>query len=158
GLYPIARQALRLMKTGSYFAIETLMSVAAIGALFIGATAEAAMVLLLFLIGERLEGWAASRARKGVSALMALKPETATRLRNGEREEVAINSLRPGDVIEVAAGGRLPADGKLVSGFASFDESALTGESIPVERATGEKVPAGATSVDRLVTLEVLSE
>lgn len=158
GLYPIARQALRLMKTGSYFAIETLMSVAAIGALFIGATAEAAMVLLLFLIGERLEGWAASRARKGVSALMALKPETATRLRNGEREEVAINSLRPGDLIEVAAGGRLPADGKLVSGFASFDESALTGESIPVERATGEKVPAGATSVDRLVTLEVLSE
>ncbi|HEE0142405.1 TPA: Zn(II)/Cd(II)/Pb(II) translocating P-type ATPase ZntA [Citrobacter youngae] len=158
GLYPIARQALRLMKTGSYFAIETLMSVAAIGALFIGATAEAAMVLLLFLIGERLEGWAASRARKGVSALMALKPETASRLRNGEREEVAINSLRPGDVIEVAAGGRLPADGKLVSGFASFDESALTGESIPVERATGEKVPAGATSVDRLVTLEVLSE
>ncbi|MFQ0835178.1 Zn(II)/Cd(II)/Pb(II) translocating P-type ATPase ZntA [Citrobacter gillenii] len=158
GLYPIARQALRLMKTGSYFAIETLMSVAAIGALFIGATAEAAMVLLLFLIGERLEGWAASRARKGVSALMALKPETAVRLRNGEREEVAINSLQPGDVIEVAAGGRLPADGKLVSGFASFDESALTGESIPVERATGDKVPAGATSVDRLATLEVLSE
>jgi Cd2+/Zn2+-exporting ATPase len=71
---------------------------------------------------------------------------------------VAINSLQPGDVIEVAAGGRLPADGKLVSGFASFDESALTGESIPVERATGDKVPAGATSVDRLVTLEVLSE
>ncbi|HHT2967697.1 Zn(II)/Cd(II)/Pb(II) translocating P-type ATPase ZntA [Citrobacter koseri] len=158
GLYPIARQALRLMKTGSWFAIETLMSVAAIGALFIGATAEAAMVLLLFLIGERLEGWAASRARKGVSALMALKPETATRLRDGVREEVAINTLQPGDIIEVAAGGRLPADGRLVSGFASFDESALTGESIPVERSTGEKVPAGATSVDRLVTLEVLSE
>lgn len=158
GLFPIARQALRLIKTGSWFAIETLMSVAAIGALFIGATAEAAMVLLLFLIGERLEGWAASRARKGVSALMALKPETATRLRDGVREEVAINTLQPGDIIEVAAGGRLPADGKLVSGFASFDESALTGESIPVERATGDKVPAGATSVDRLVTLEVLSE
>ena len=65
GLFPIARQALRLMRSGSWFAIETLMSVAAIGALFIGATAEAAMVLLLFLIGERLEGWAASRARKG---------------------------------------------------------------------------------------------
>lgn len=108
GLYPIARQALRLMKSGSWFAIETLMSVAAIGALFIGATAEAAMVLLLFLIGERLEGWAASRARKGVSALMALKPETATRLRDGVREEVAINTLRPGDIIEVAAGGVYP--------------------------------------------------
>ncbi len=65
GLWPVARRALRLIKSGSWFAIETLMSVAAIGALFIGATAEAAMVLLLFLIGERLEGWAASRARQG---------------------------------------------------------------------------------------------
>ena len=158
GLFPIARQALRLMKSGSWFAIETLMSVAAIGALFIGATAEAAMVLLLFLIGERLEGWAASRARKGVSALMALKPETATRVVNGTRETVAITTLRPGDVIEVAAGGRLPADGALLTATASFDESALTGESIPVERAAGEKVSAGATSVDRLVQLTVLSE
>ncbi len=158
GLFPIARQALRLMKSGSWFAIETLMSVAAIGALFIGATAEAAMVLLLFLIGERLEGWAASRARKGVSALMALKPETATRVVNGTRETVAITTLRPGDVIEVAAGGRLPADGALLTATASFDESALTGESIPVEREAGEKVPAGATSVDRLVQLTVLSE
>ena len=158
GLFPIARQALRLMKSGSWFAIETLMSVAAIGALFIGATAEAAMVLLLFLIGERLEGWAASRARKGVSALMALKPETATRVVNGTRETVAITTLRPGDVIEVAAGGRLPADGALLTATASFDESALTGESIPVEREAGEKVPAGSTSVDRLVQLTVLSE
>jgi len=158
GLFPIARQALRLMKSGSWFAIETLMSVAAIGALFIGATAEAAMVLLLFLIGERLEGWAASRARKGVSALMALKPETATRVVNATREPVAISALRPGDVIEVAAGGRLPADGRLATATASFDESALTGESIPVERSAGEKVPTGATSVDRLVQLTVLSE
>ncbi|EKI0254993.1 Zn(II)/Cd(II)/Pb(II) translocating P-type ATPase ZntA [Enterobacter asburiae] len=158
GLFPIARQALRLMKSGSWFAIETLMSVAAIGALFIGATAEAAMVLLLFLIGERLEGWAASRARKGVSALMALKPETATRVVNDTRETVAISTLRPGDVIEVSAGGRLPADGELLTATASFDESALTGESIPVERTVGEKVPAGATSVDRLVQLKVLSE
>ena len=158
GLFPIARQALRLMKSGSWFAIETLMSLAAIGALFIGATAEAAMVLLLFLIGERLEGWAASRARQGVSALMALKPDTAIRVRDGVRETVAQRDLRPGDVIEVAAGGRLPADGQLLSPFASFDESALTGESVPVERNAGERVAAGATSVDRLVQLTVISE
>ncbi len=134
------------------------MSVAAIGALFIGATAEAAMVLVLFLIGERLEGWAANRARQGVSALIALKPETATRLNGDQRETVALGELHPGDVIEVAAGGRLPADGKLLSPFASFDESALTGESVPVERRQGESVAAGATSVDRLLMLEVLSE
>ncbi|NIF33913.1 Zn(II)/Cd(II)/Pb(II) translocating P-type ATPase ZntA [Enterobacter sp. Cy-643] len=158
GLWPIARQAVRLIRSGNWFAIETLMSVAAVGALFIGATAEAAMVLLLFLIGERLESYAASRARRGVSALMALKPDVAIRLRDGERETVAQADLRPGDVIEVAAGGRLPADGRLLSGFASFDESALTGESVPVERQQGEKVAAGSTSVDRLVQLEVISE
>ncbi|WP_434638359.1 Zn(II)/Cd(II)/Pb(II) translocating P-type ATPase ZntA [Klebsiella sp. I138] len=158
GLWPVARQAVRLIRSGSWFAIETLMSVAAIGALFIGATAEAAMVLLLFMIGERLEGWAASRARQGVSALMALKPDTATRLRDGVRETVAQRDLRPGDVIEVAAGGRLPADGQLNTPFASFDESALTGESVPVERHSGERVAAGATSVDRLVQLTVISE
>ncbi len=65
---------------------------------------------------------------------MALKPETATRVIDGQRETVAINTLRPGDVIEVPAGGRLPADGALVTATASFDESALTGESIPVAR------------------------
>ena len=80
---------------------------------------------------------------------MALKPETATRVNEGKRETVAINTLRPGDVIEVAAGGRLPADGALVTATASFDESALTGESIPVERAAGEKslpVPPASTA------------
>jgi Cd2+/Zn2+-exporting ATPase len=158
GLWPIARQAVRLIRSGNWFAIETLMSVAAVGALFIGATAEAAMVLLLFLVGERLESYAASRARRGVSALMALKPEVATRIRNGEKETVSLSDLRPGDVIEVSAGGRLPADGRLLSGAASFDESALTGESVPVEREKNEKVPAGSTSVDRLVQLEVISE
>ena len=158
GLFPIVRQSLRLMRSGSWFAIETLMSVAAIGALFIGATAEAAMVLLLFLVGERLEGWAASRARRGVSALMALKPDTAIRVVNGERQTVMAQDLRPGETIEVPAGGRLPVDGRLLSPFASFDESALTGESLPVEHTTGDSIPAGATSVDRLVTLEVVSK
>ncbi len=89
---------------------------------------------------------------------MALKPDTAIRLRNGVRETVAQRDLRPGDVIEVAAGGRLPADGQLLSPFASFDESALTGESVPVERQAGERVAAGATSVDRLAEPPVISE
>ncbi|MCQ4093822.1 zinc/cadmium/mercury/lead-transporting ATPase [Erwinia persicina] len=158
GVWPIGRSALRLMRSGSPFSIETLMTVAAVGALFIGATAEAAMVLLLFMLGERLESFAAGRARKGVTALMALKPDTALRLRAGQRENVAVSDLRPGDVIEVAAGARLPADAKLLSRFASFDESALTGESVPVERQQNETIAAGCLSVDRLVQLEVMSE
>ena len=157
GVYPIALSALRLMRSGSPFSIETLMSVAAIGALFIGATAEAAMVLLLFMLGERLESFAASRARKGVTALMALKPDQAIRVNGATRENVPVSTLRPGDCIEVAAGARLPADAKLLSPFASFDESALTGESLPVERQQGEAIAAGCLSVDRLVLLEVVS-
>ncbi|EOU9528381.1 Zn(II)/Cd(II)/Pb(II) translocating P-type ATPase ZntA [Cronobacter dublinensis] len=157
GLFPVARQAWRLTRSGNPFAIETLMSVAATGALIIGASEEAAMVLLLYLVGERLEGWAANRARSGVSALVALRPETAVRLRGDARETVAISALQPGDVIEVAAGGRLPADGRLLDVTASFDESALTGESLPVEHQPGDNIPAGATSVDRLVSLEVTS-
>ncbi|KEA50749.1 zinc ABC transporter ATPase [Mangrovibacter sp. MFB070] len=157
GLWPVARQALKSIKTGSPFSIETLMTVAALGALFIGATAEAAMVLLLFMLGEHLEGYAAQRARSGVSALMALKPDTATRLRDGQRETVPAESLRPGDIIEIAAGGRLPADGTLNDDIASFDESALTGESVPVVHRQYDVVPAGSTSVENRVTLTVVS-
>ncbi|MBU9862629.1 zinc/cadmium/mercury/lead-transporting ATPase [Rahnella aceris] len=156
GLWPVLRQAIRQTRAGSPFAIETLMSIAAIGALFIGATAEAAMVLLLFMVGERLEAFASSRARSGVKALMALIPDTAVRIVNGKSETVPVSSLRPGDIIEIAAGARLPADAVLQSA-ASFDESALTGESVPVDHLAGEKVPAGSLCVDRLARLEVAS-
>ncbi|QGY27613.1 zinc/cadmium/mercury/lead-transporting ATPase [Pantoea cypripedii] len=158
GLLPVARSAWRLLRSGSPFSIETLMTLAAAGALVIGAHAEAAMVLLLFQLGERLEAYAATRARRGVTALMALRPDTAIRVRGAQRQQVALADLQPGDVIEVAAGGRLPADGELLDQSASFDESALTGESVPVARQPGETVMAGATSVDRLVMLKVLSE
>ncbi|WP_239953441.1 zinc/cadmium/mercury/lead-transporting ATPase [Pantoea sp. Z09] len=158
GLWPVARSAWRRARSGSPFTIEMLMSVAAAGALLIGAHAEAAMVLLLFLLGERLEAFAAARARSGVTQLMALRPESATRIAGDKRESVALAALRPGDLIEVAAGGRLPVDGRLLNDEASFDESALTGESLPVTREKGEALLAGAASVDRLVRIEVTSK
>ncbi|EPQ5228139.1 zinc/cadmium/mercury/lead-transporting ATPase [Providencia stuartii] len=158
GLYPIARKSLRLMRTGSPFAIETLMTVAAVGAIFIQATEEAAMVILLFMLGEMLESYSAGRARRGVSALMALVPEDAVLIKDGQKSTIPVAQLRPGDIIEIAPGGRLPTDAVLLSGFASFDESALTGESVPVERNAGEKVAAGCLSVDRSVQMQVVSE
>ncbi|KZX69639.1 zinc/cadmium/mercury/lead-transporting ATPase [Vibrio sp. HI00D65] len=158
GLYPVAKKAVQLARSGTPFAIETLMSVAAFGALYLGETAEAAMVLLLFLIGERLEAFASSRARSGVQALMALVPENATKIINGERVEVAVSELVPGDVIEVAAGSRLPADGQLISDAASFDESALTGESVPVEHTQGNSIMAGAVVVDKVVRITITSK
>ncbi|CDG96928.1 Pb/Cd/Zn/Hg transporting ATPase (P-type ATPase family) [Xenorhabdus bovienii str. puntauvense] len=158
GLYPVATKAIKLIRSGTPFAIETLMSVAAIGALFIDATAEAAMVILLFKVGEVLESYAAGRARRGVSALMALVPEQALLVTGGEKKTVPAADLRPGDIIEIAPGARLPTDAELLSPFASFDESALTGESIPVERQQGEKVAAGCLSVDSAVQMKVISE
>ncbi|MNG82546.1 Lead, cadmium, zinc and mercury-transporting ATPase [compost metagenome] len=162
GLWPVARKAWALTRSGSPFAIETLMTVAALGALFLGETAEAAMVLLLFMLGEHLEAYAAGRARAGVTALMALVPDKALRIRttaeSEEREEVAADELRPGDIIEIAPGARLAADARLLDPLGAFDESALTGESIPVERRQGDKVPAGSLAADRVLRLEVVSE
>ena len=159
GLFPITRQAFNLARNGSPFSIETLMSVAAIGALVLGETAEAAMVLLLFSIGEHLEAFAAGSARKGVQKLMELTPDTALRINsNGSREEVAANILVPGDQVEVLPGSRLPVDGELLTAGVSFDESALTGESVPVEHDVGDKVLAGCLSVDRVARLKVVSE
>ena len=158
GLYPIGKKALSLAKSGTPFAIETLMSVAALGALYLGETAEAAMVLLLFLIGEQLEAFAAHKARSGVQALMALVPDTATKISGGQRIEVSASELQPDDIIEVSPGGRLPADGRLMSSTASFDESALTGESLPIERSEGDNVMAGAVVVDRVVRFTITSK
>ncbi|WP_274880772.1 zinc/cadmium/mercury/lead-transporting ATPase [Vibrio harveyi] len=157
GLYPVAMKAVKLARSGTPFAIETLMSVAALGALYLGETAEAAMVLLLFLIGEKLEAYASSRARSGVQALMDLVPENTTLIVDGERQEVPASQLQPGDIIEVAPGGRMPADGLLMTQAASFDESALTGESVPVEHAEGGKIMAGAVVVDKVVQVKVTS-
>ncbi|MGF1775936.1 zinc/cadmium/mercury/lead-transporting ATPase [Vibrio nomapromontoriensis] len=158
GLMPITKKAFQLAKSGTPFAIETLMSVAAIGALYLGETVEAGMVLLLFLIGERLESFAASKARSGVQALMSLVPEAATVVIDGVRSKKSASELQPGDMIEVAPGDRLPADGELVSTSASFDESALTGESLPVERLIGDNVMAGAVLTDKVVILKVTSK
>lgn len=157
GLLPVANSAWQRIRSGSPFSIETLMTAAAAGALVTGAHAEAAMVLLLFLIGERLEAWAAAQARRGVTALMALRPERATRLQGAQRVTVPLAALQPGDIIEIAAGGRLPVDGELLQSSVSFDESALTGESLPVSHQPGDRLMAGATSVDRLVQIKVTS-
>ncbi|WP_117233261.1 zinc/cadmium/mercury/lead-transporting ATPase [Vibrio maerlii] len=158
GVLPVGKKAVQLAKSGTPFAIETLMTVAALGALYLGETVEAAMVLLLFMLGERLEAYAASRARSGVQALMELVPESATKIVDGQRIEVAAEELKPKDIIEIAAGGRLPADGRLMTQAASFDESALTGESLPVERNKGEQVMAGSVVADQTVQVEITSK
>lgn len=158
GLVPIAKKSLSAIQGGSPFAIETLMSISAIGALFIDATEEAAMVLFLFMIGELLESFSANHARKGVKSLMALMPNDSVVIKNGARLTVPSHQLQPNDVIEVSAGGRLPADAELLSDQADIDESALTGESMPVTYAKNANLSAGTLVVDQTILLRVTSE
>ncbi|MET4693507.1 heavy metal translocating P-type ATPase [Endozoicomonas lisbonensis] len=162
GMVPFIRKSVAQARNGSWFGIETLMSIAAIGALILGETFEATLVLLLFSIGQMLESVAAHKARAGVKSLMELAPDTATRIENGQRiNDVPAEFLQPGDLIEVRPGDRLPVDCILddnSSAIGVFDESALTGESIPVSRLRGEKVMAGSLVVDKVVRVTVVSE
>ncbi|WOS38754.1 Zinc/cadmium/lead-transporting P-type ATPase [Oligella urethralis] len=156
GVLPFARNAIALAKAGTPFSIEMLMSVAALGALVIGETEEAAAVVFLFSVGELLEGVAASRARSGIKSLAALVPSTAILLDpQGEQREVPVASLQANDLILVRPGDRVAADGSIAEGSSSLDESPITGESIPLHKTTGDSVYAGSVNVDGVLQVRV---
>jgi Cd2+/Zn2+-exporting ATPase len=156
GVIPFARKAVALAISGSPFSIETLMSVAAIGALVIGEAEEAAAVVFLFAVGELLESVAAGRARAGIKALASLVPKTAVLLDpNGGQRPVPASSLRVNDLVLVRPGDRVPADGEIVRGTSSLDESPVTGESVPRPKSTGEGVFAGSINVDGVLHVRV---
>ncbi|MFC4171222.1 heavy metal translocating P-type ATPase [Microvirga sp. GCM10011540] len=158
GLVPIARRAIAAAMAGAPFTIETLMAVAAVGAVIIGETEEAAIVVLLFLVGELLEGVAAGRARASIRSLSDLVPKTALIERNGSLEEVAAETLAVGDVIAVRPGDRIPADGMIVSGESAIDEAPVTGESTPKRKGEGETVFAGTINTDGSLRVRVTAE
>lgn len=156
GVFPFARKALVLAKSGSPFSIETLMSVAALGALFIGAAEEAAAVVFLFSVGELLESVAAGRARAGIRALASLVPKTAVLLDpQGGQREVSAASLRVNDHVLVRPGDRVSADGVITQGASSLDESPVTGESIPNSKTVGDSVFAGSINVEGVLQVRV---
>jgi Cd2+/Zn2+-exporting ATPase len=152
---PVIKRAMRLMMNGAFFSIEFLMSVAVIGAVAIGDPLEAGMVVLLFAIGESLEGVAAGQARSGVKSLIKLAPESA-RLVDGDRfEEIDPADLNVDDIVEVRPGERIPADGIIAKGAAEIDNSHLTGESVPEAAEINSEVFAGAIVTDRPVQVRV---
>ena len=157
-LVPFGRRAIALARAGSPFSIETLMCAAALGAVVIGAAAEAAVVVLLFAVGELLENVAAGQARAGIRALASLIPRTARREAGGIIEEVPAASLAVGDVVQVRPGDRLPCDGEIVEGQSALDESPVTGESMPVPRGPGEPVVAGSINADGVLRVRVTRE
>ncbi|NLY65444.1 MAG: heavy metal translocating P-type ATPase [Alcaligenaceae bacterium] len=177
GVFPFARQAVALAIAGTPFSIETLMSVAALGALFIGEAAEAAAVVVLFSLGELLESVAAGRARSGIKTLLSLVPKTATVLLDGcsghahshshshththehkhghGQKQVPVSALRINDRVLVKPGDQVPADGLIVEGASSLDESPITGESVPVAKTGGDRVFAGSINIDGVLQVKV---
>lgn len=155
GLIPIAQRAYQAARAGTPFSIETLMTIAAIGAVFIGAAEEAAAVVFLFLIGELLEGVAAGRARASIKALATLVPKTAWLEDDGATREVAAESLAIGATILVRPGDRIPADGDILSGEGGVDEAPVSGESVPKRKQPGDKVFAGTINLDGALRVRV---
>ncbi len=136
--------------------IDLLMFAAAFGAAALGHYEEGAMLLFLFSLGGAGEELAMSRARNAIEALTKLSPKTAVRLgREGAHEEVLVEDLRIDDWVFVAPGQLVPADGAIIAGRSAINQAAITGESMPVEKTTGDSVFAGTLNGDGALTVQV---
>jgi Cd2+/Zn2+-exporting ATPase len=152
---PVAMHAFKALRHGSVFTIEMLMTIAIVGAIAIGAAEEAAIVVFLFAVGELLEGVAAGRARAGIKALASIAPKTAQLETANGVVETPIEQIEVGSVVVVRPGDRVPADGTILSGTSSVDESALTGESMPKSKGEGELVLAGSINQEAVLRVKV---
>lgn len=156
GVLPFARKAWALSRTGTPFSIEMLMSVAAIGALFIGEAEEAAAVVFLFSVGELFESVAADRARAGIKALTNLIPKNAILIDSeGKQHEVAASTLKVNDIILIRPGDRVSADGEITLGESNIDDSPITGESVPIHKTIADTVFAGSVNLDGVIEVKV---
>ena len=143
GVFPLARRAVAAFRQNP-FSMQTLVTLATLGAMLIGAEAEAAVVVFLFLVGEVLEAYSVAQARRSLYALSELLPRRAYRLKEGGVEEVPLKALRVGDLVREPPGERVPADGVVVSGQASVEEAAFTGEPLPRPKGIGDRVYGGS--------------
>ncbi len=132
--------------TAKVIGIDLLVSVAAIGAVIIGNYWEAAAVTFLFAIGHALEDATLNRTRSALAELVAVAPDVAIVLRDGEQVEVPAHEVALGETVLVKNGAKVPVDGKVTGGTGALDEASITGESIPVEKMTGDQVFAGTIS------------
>ncbi|QIS04515.1 heavy metal translocating P-type ATPase [Nocardia brasiliensis] len=141
------RTAVATVRRGR-FEVDFLMLVAAVGAAMVGKWAEGSVLLFLFSLGHALEEYAMGRAQRSIEALAELAPDTAlVRGPDGAVREVSVDELSIGDVVVVLPNSRLAADGVVVAGVSSVDESSVTGESIPVEKSPVAVAPKSGTPV-----------
>ena len=156
GWNPI-QEALKNCVSGKWFDENFLMTIATIGAIAIGDTAEAAAVMLFYRVGTAFQDRAISNSLRSINALLELSPETAILLEGDTQREVQASSLEIGDQIVVRPGDRVPSDCRIVFGNSSLDKSALTGESIPEAVGVGDVMLSGAVNIEWALTAEVLA-
>ena len=152
---PVLKEAWESIRQGSPFSEFTLMSVATFGAFGIGEYPEAVAVMLFYSLGEAFQEKAVDKARRSISVLLAQHPDKAVVLRDGQHICLPPQEVKPGEMIEVKPGERVPLDGRMADERAAFDTAALTGESVPRTLCQGEEVLAGMIATDRAVRIEV---
>lgn len=154
---PVLQQAAVHLRKGDIFTEFFLMSIATLGAFYIGEYPEGVAVMLFYSVGEIFQHNALQRARESVKALLDVRPESAHVKRNGSISTIHPDSVNIGETIQVKPGERVPLDGYLLTGRSDFDTSALTGESKPRHYGKEEKILAGMVNLNRIVELKVSS-
>ncbi|CAK7006392.1 MAG: Cadmium, zinc and cobalt-transporting ATPase [Parabacteroides sp.] len=152
---PVIKEAFGSMARKDYFSEFTLMSVATIGAFYIGEYPEGVAVMLFYAVGEMFQDKAVDRAKRNISALLDVRPEKAAVVRDSNLVVVNPRDVRVGEVIEIKAGERIPLDGTMLSEVAAFNTSALTGESVPRHIRKEEDVLAGMIVTDKVIRIKV---
>lgn len=142
--YGVVKSAVKNILRGEFFDEKFLMSVASLGAVCIGQLPEAVAIMLFYQIGERFEDYAVDKSEKSINALMEIRPDTANVIRGGKEITVKAEEVQPGETIVVKPGERIPVDGIITKGSSFLDNSAITGESVPVEITEGAEVFSGA--------------
>ena len=135
--------------------IEILMAVAALTAGLLGQWAEAAMLVFLYSISEAAEGYTEQRTRNAIRALMDLAPKTALVLRDNQEKLIPADELQPGDIFIVRPGEAVATDGEIIDGHSSLNQAPVTGESLPVEKSTGDPVFAATLNGEGALTIRV---
>ena len=136
---PIALKAFQALRLKA-FSIDLLVTIAVVGALIIGEYVESAVVSFLFLFGDYLEGRTLQRTRASLKSLIDMAPKEATVLRDGKRVVIPADEVELGDHVIVQPGGRIPVDGKVITGQSLINQAAITGESVPVNKKQGDQV------------------
>ena len=147
--------AARNVRRGNIFDENLLMLIAAVGALVLGETAEAAAVLLFYRVGEWLQGRAEGSSRRSIAALTGIRPDTANLLRGSEITVVAPREVAVGELILIKPGERVPLDGTVEVGASTLDTSALTGEAVPREVTVGNELLSGCVNLTGVLTVRV---